>query len=303
MRSITVRPPAKINLTLRVGPVRADGFHDVRTLMQNVGLTDTLVVSERRGSFALQTRAPGVPADETNLVWKAARALWLAAGKSGEPRDAHVRLDKAIPHEAGLGGGSADAAGALAALNELWDFKLPPKTLLRVAASLGSDVPFFLIGGTAMGAGRGDELYPVDDADRLGVVIIKPSFGVSTKDAYRWLDEDRAGATGSVPDPQGLTPFSRSREIYLGWPTDPVVIQNDLEAPVARRHPEILDIIESCYSAGAQVAAMTGSGSAVFGLFNEQTAPRAAKILQRPGWLVQLTRTLSRRESTRRIGL
>lgn len=301
MRSITVRPAAKINLTLRVGPPRADGFHDVRTLMQNVGLTDTLVVSERRGQFTLQTRAPGVPADETNLVWKAARALWLAAGKTGEPRDAHVRLEKSIPHEAGLGGGSADAAGALAALNELWNFKLAPKVLLRVAASLGSDVPFFLIGGTAVGAGRGDELYPVDDADRLGVVIIKPSFGVSTRDAYRWLDEDRA--RGSAPEVQAQTPFARSREVYLGWPTDPLVVANDLEAPVARRHPEILEIIEACYRAGAQVAAMTGSGSAVFGLFNEQTGRKAAKALDRPGWLVQVTRTLSRIESTRRIGL
>ena len=296
MRSITVRPSAKINLTLRVGAARADGFHDVRTLMQNVGISDTLVVSERRGAFALQTRAPGVPADETNLVWKAARALWLAAGKTGEPRDAHVRLEKTIPHEAGLGGGSADAAGAIAALNDLWGFKLPQKVLLRVAASIGSDVPFFLVGGTAMGTGRGDELYPVDDADRLGVVIIKPSFGVSTADAYRWLDEDRA---------KGLPELAtaRSREIHLGWPTDPVVIANDLEAPVARRQPEVLDIIEACYREGAQVAAMTGSGSAVFALFNEQTAPRAAKGLQRPGWLVLVTRTLSRRESTRRIGL
>lgn len=296
MRSITVRPSAKINLTLRVGPLGADGFHDVRTLLQNIGISDTLVVSERRGAFALQSRAHGVPADETNLVWKAARALWLAAGQTGEPRDAHVRLDKTIPHEAGLGGGSADAAGALAALNELWGFKLPPKALLRVAATLGSDVPFFLLGGNALGAGRGDELYPVDDADRLGVVIVKPSFGVSTADAYRWLDEDRAAG---LPD----VATARSREVHLGWPTDPVVVINDLEAPVARRHPEMLEIIEAFYSEGAQVAAMTGSGSAVFGLFNEQTAPRAAKGLQRPGWLVQVTRTLSRDESTRRIGL
>ncbi len=296
MRSITVRPSAKINLTLRVGSPRADGFHDVRTLMQNVGLSDTLVVSERKGAFALQVRAPGVPADETNLVWKAARALWAAAGKTGEPRDAHVRLDKTIPHEAGLGGGSADAAGALAALNELWGFKLPARVLLRVAASLGSDVPFFLVGGTAMGAGRGDELYPVDDADRLGVVIVKPSFGVPTGDAYRWLDEDRAAR---LPD----VATARSREVHLGWPTDPVVIANDLEAPVARRQPEILEILEACYRVGAQVAAMTGSGSAVFALFNEQTAPRAAKALQRSGWLVLVTRTLGRRESTRRIGL
>jgi 4-diphosphocytidyl-2-C-methyl-D-erythritol kinase len=296
MRSITVRPSAKINLMLRVGPPRPDGFHDVRTLMQNIGISDTLVVSERRGAFALQTRAPGVPADETNLVWKAARALWLAAGKTGEPRDAHVRLDKTIPHEAGLGGGSADAAGAIAALNDLWGVRLPQKTLLRAAASVGSDVPFFLVGGTAIGAGRGDELYPVDDADRLGVVIVKPSFGVGTAEAYRWLDEDRAAG---LPEVAG----DRVREVHLGWPTDPLTVRNDLEAPVARRRPEIIEIIEACYSSGAQVAAMTGSGSAVFALFNEQTAPKAARILQRPGWLVLVTRTLCRRESTRRIGL
>jgi 4-diphosphocytidyl-2-C-methyl-D-erythritol kinase len=296
MRSITVRPSAKINLTLRVGPVRPDGFHGVTTLLQNVGISDTLVVTARRGAFALQSRAPGVPADETNLVWKAARALWTGAGKSGEPRDAHVRLEKNIPHEAGLGGGSADAAGALVALNELWGFKLQAKALLPIAATLGSDVPFFLVGGTAIGTGRGNELYPVDDADRLGVVIIKPSFGVSTKDAYRWLDEDRAKG---LPE----TATTRIRDVHLGWPTDPVTIANDLEAPVARRQPEIAEILEACYREGAQVAAMTGSGSAVFALFNEQIAPKAAKGLQRPDWLVLLTRTLSRDESTRRIGL
>lgn len=296
MTSITVRPPAKVNLTLRVGPLRADGFHEVCTLMQSIGTSDRLVASERRGAFALQSHAPGVPTDETNLVWKAARALWTAAGQSGEPRDAHVRLDKSIPHEAGLGGGSADAAGALVALNSLWGFRLSRKDLLRVAASIGSDVPFFLIGGNAVGTGRGDDLYPVDDADRLGVVIVKPSFGISTADAYRWLDEDRAAGL-----PQAAV--DRTRDVHLGWPTDPLTIRNDLEAPVVRRHPEILQIIEACYREGAQVAAMTGSGSAVFALFNEQKAPKAAKGLERPGWLVFVTRTLSRREASRRIGL
>ena len=296
MRTITVRPPAKINLTLHVGPIRPDGFHEVCTLMQSVGVSDTLVASERRGHFALQTRAPGVPADENNLVWKAARALWAAAGKTGEPRDAHIRLEKSIPQEAGLGGGSADAAGALVALNDLWGFRLARKALLGVAGSIGADVPFFLIGGNAVGTGRGGDLYPVDDADRLGVVIVKPSFGVSTADAYRWLDEDRAADLPKVAT-------TRPRDVHLGWPTDPLGISNDLEAPVARRHPEILEIIEACYREGAQVAAMTGSGSAVFALFNEQTAPKAARGLQRPGWLVMVTRTLSRREASRRIGL
>jgi len=296
MRAVTVRPTGKINLTLRVGPRRPDGFHDVRTLLQSIGLSDTLVVSQRRGAFALSCRAPGVPTDASNLVWRAAQALWTAAGRDGEPRDAHVRLDKSIPHEAGLGGGSADAAAALTALNEVWELRRSRKDLHRVAATLGSDVPFFLMGGTALGTGKGDELFPVDDIGRLGVVIVKPSFGVSTADAYRWVDEDRAaGLPASVVE--------RTREVHVGWPNDPLMLGNDLEAPVARRHPEILEIIESCYREGAQVAAMTGSGSAVFGLFSESSAPRAALQLQRPDWLVTLTRTFNRHEAGRRIGL
>lgn len=296
LRSVVVRPTAKINLTLRVGPLRADGFHDVRTLLQSIGISDTITVSARRGRFALVCQAPGVPTDESNLVWKAAKALWTAAGRGGEPRDAHIRLEKTIPHEAGLGGGSADAAAALAALNTIWGLRQSRKELHRVAAGLGADVPFFLMGGTAVGTGKGDELYPVDDVARLGVVIVKPSFGVSTASAYRWVDEDRAA---------GLPPVAtdRTRDVHVGWAMDPLVVMNDLEAPVVRRHPEILEIIEACYREGAQVAAMTGSGSAVFGLFSETVAPKAARGLQRPDRLVTVTRTLNRREASRRIGL
>ena len=295
MRTVVVRPTAKINLTLRVGPRRADGFHDVRTLLQSIGIADTMAVAARRGPFALACRAPGVPTDETNLVWKAARALWTAAGREGEPRDAHIRLDKTIPHEAGLGGGSADAAAALTALNLVWELRQSRKDLHRVAAGLGADVPFFLMGGTALGTGKGDELYPVDDVARLGVVIVKPSFGVSTADAYRWADEDRAAGQ---PD----TVTTRPREVHVGWETDPLLLGNDLEAPVARRHPEILEIIENCYREGAIVAAMTGSGSAVFALFSESAAPRAARQMHRPDHLVLLTRTMNRHEASRRIG-
>ena len=116
-RTLVLRPPAKINLTLRVGPLRGDGFHDVRTLLQSIALSDTLTVTARRGPFALAAGGPGVPTDETNLVSRAAAALWRALGRDGEPRDAHVKLVKQIPLAAGLGGGSADAAAALVALN------------------------------------------------------------------------------------------------------------------------------------------------------------------------------------------
>ena len=294
-RSLILRPSAKINLMLRVGPARRDGFHDVRTILQSIALSDTLVITPRKGPFVLATRALGVPTDQTNLVWRAAAALWRALGRDGEPRDVHIKLDKQIPTEAGLGGGSADAAAALAGLNRVWSGRRSRRDLLRLAADLGSDVPFFLHGGTALGAGRGEELYPLEDARRLGVVVIKPSFGVPTADAYRWLDADRAAGQDPRADAES--------ELDIGWEHGPVTLANDLEGPVARRHPEIAEMVGACLREGAIGAAMTGSGSAVFGVFAESLGQRAARKLRRPGWLVLLTRTLSRREAERRGGL
>jgi 4-diphosphocytidyl-2-C-methyl-D-erythritol kinase len=295
-RVLVLRPPAKINLMLRVGAPRPDGFHDVHTLLQSIAIADTLRFTARRGPFVLETRGPGVPADRQNLVWQAAATFWRTLGRSGEPRDVHVNLQKAIPIAAGLGGASADAAATLQALNVLWDAKRPRPELARVAATLGADVPFFLQGGTALGLGRGDEIYPVDDLPRFGILVVKPSFGVSTADAYRWLDEDRAA---NPPPPEGPAAGS----IDVGWPAGAVRLENDLQAPVARRHPEIGTIVAACLAEGAKGAAMTGSGSAVFAVFSEAAAQRAARRLHRPEWLVLVTRTLTRREAGRRSGL
>lgn len=295
-RSIVFRPSAKVNLTLRVGPARADGYHDVRTLMQSVALHDVMAITERSGPFGIATRSPGVPADRTNLVWRAAELLWEDLGRPGTPRNAHVRLDKQIPVAAGLGGGSADAAAALVGLNQIWDGRRSRRDLMVLAARLGSDVPFFLQGGTAIGLGRGDEIYPVDDVPRLGILIIKPSFGVGTAEAYGWLDADRAGG---LVEP----PAERRHEVEVGWPLGPVVLVNDLQGPVARRHPAIAEMIAACVAQGAMAAGMSGSGSAVFGVFAETAARRAAERIRRPDWLVLLTRTLTRREAGHRVGL
>lgn len=294
-RTFTVRAPAKINLALRVGGLRPDGFHDVHTVLQSISLFDTVVATPRPGAFALAARAPGVPADRSNLVWRAAEALWRSAGRSGEPRDAHVRLDKAIPVQSGLGGGSADAAAALVALDGAWGLRRSRHDLRAVAATLGSDVPFFLQGGTAVGVGRGDEIYPVDDVARFGVVVLKPSFGVSTAHAYAWLDADRQAG---LPDADRVV-----SEVDVGWPSGPIRLVNDLEAPVSRRHPMIAEMVEACHREGALAAGMTGSGSAVFGLYRESTAAKAVARLRRPDWLVWLGRTLSRREAARKMGL
>ncbi|HEX5069895.1 MAG TPA: 4-(cytidine 5'-diphospho)-2-C-methyl-D-erythritol kinase [Vicinamibacterales bacterium] len=291
---LTLRTPAKINLTLRIGQRRPDGFHDVETVLQSIGLSDTLTFRPTAGPFRVTTSGRDVPADRSNLIWRAAMALWSAAGRDGEPHGARVTLRKLIPVAAGLGGGSANAAGALVGLNRTWALGVSRVDLLRLAATLGSDVPFFLTGGTAVGLGRGDRILPLRPIRRLGVVVIKPAFGVSTADAYRWLDEDRGrGIVDCDESPSGFN---------VGWPS-PLILVNDLEAPVARRHSGIVQAVRAALEAGALAAAMTGSGSAVFGLFAPASAPAAARRLRRSGWVVHATTTLSAGESGRLMSL
>jgi 4-diphosphocytidyl-2-C-methyl-D-erythritol kinase len=305
-RGIRLRPPAKINLTLRIGDRRTDGFHDIESIMQTVDLCDRLTLVRRKGPFALAVRTSvgvaEVPADQSNLVWRAARLLWTAAGRRGEPEGVGAKLEKIIPAAAGLGGGSADAAAALAGLNRLWKLRVPAARLLTLASELGSDVPFFLIGGTALAKGRGDRVLPLVDSARLHILIVKPDVGVSTADAYRWLDEDRAagrlGLAGAQP-----TSARIDVDIELGWPTGPLSLVNDLQEAVAARQPQVRSAIEACHSAGALSAAMSGSGSAVFAVFPERRVARAARSLRDAGWRVFAGRTLTRREAGRRVGL
>lgn len=291
--ALILRPFAKINLTLHVGARRDDGFHDVRTLMQAIALSDRLVITRRRGPFSLRCTDPSLATDRTNLVARAAAAVWRAMGRDGEPRDLDIALTKVIPMAAGLGGGSADAAATLVGANRLWRARLPVSQLVQLAASLGSDVPFFLCGGAAFATGRGEEIVPVVDSRPLDVVVVKPALGVSTAEAYRWFDESAEVAAPTRP----------SSAVDLGWPTGPVLLANSLQGPVATRHPEIGRIVKACLDQGALGAAMSGSGSAVFGLFTKGTGGSAARRLVRPGWAVHAARTLGRRESCRLMGL
>ncbi|HEX4913604.1 MAG TPA: 4-(cytidine 5'-diphospho)-2-C-methyl-D-erythritol kinase, partial [Vicinamibacterales bacterium] len=191
MRTVSLPAFAKINLDLRVLGTRADGFHDLKTVFQSLMLFDNVTVSVRRGPLTLTCDEPDIPTDQRNLVWKAASLLHrMRTGKSTAPRDITIDLRKRIPAEAGLGGGSADAAMTLLALNALWKLDLDIATLSRIGARLGADVPFFLVGGTALGLGRGDDIYPLADMPPVHVVILRPGFGVATADAYRWFDEE-----------------------------------------------------------------------------------------------------------------
>ncbi len=284
---VTIRAYAKINLDLRVVGMRPDGFHELRTVFQAISLHDTIDCIPREGPFAIECTTAGVPLDRANLVWRAAEALWRSLRRSGPVRDVLVRLQKRIPLQAGLGGGSADAAAALLALARVWRIPVRPSQLTDVGATLGADVPFFLSGGTALGLGRGDEVYPLADLPRHWIVLLVPGFGVSTIDAYTWYDAERdLGHGAATREPQ---------HVPGPWPSRAAEMINDLEAPIARHHPEIDQMKTALRRAGALAAAMTGSGSAVFGLFQQQRDAKAAVTrLSGAGWRVLLTESLDR---------
>ena len=292
----TIPACAKVNLDLRILGVRPDGFHDLKTIFQSLAMHDDLTFIVRKGPFAIDCNDATIPTDERNLVWKAASLLWrTAAKKRGDrPRGVLVRLRKRIPPQAGLGGGSADAAMAILGLARAWNLDVDIPTLSRVAAGVGADVPFFLIGGTALGLGRGDDIYPLVDLPRTYVVIVRPHFGVSTAEAYGWHDTE----------PQRHRREPPRRAIPAHWPEWALNLRNDLEPAVTGHHPPIGRIKQALLDAGAVFAAMSGSGSAVFGLFERlDAARRTAADLARPGWLVVCTRTLSRAEYAARIRL
>ena len=287
--TITVRAPAKINLHLRILGRRPDGFHEVRTLLQSVHLHDTLTFRRRPGPLTVRSRSRAAPADRANLVWKAASALWTASGRKGDPAGAAVTIAKRIPPAAGLAGGSSDAAGALRGLCAAWGISARAGWLRAVAAGVGSDVPYLLEGGTVLARGRGERLRRVRDVAPLWVVLAHPPFGVSTAAAYRWFDE-----AGRPEAERAAAALPR------GWRSRLHVLSNDLEAVVVQRHPEAGRMVESLRRTAPLRVAMTGSGSAVYGLYGTLAAARAARTAaRRRGWRTVLTRTTGRAEFAR----
>lgn len=282
MTRLVLKAHAKVNLDLRVLGRRQDGYHDLRTVFQTIALHDTVVIDATpRRSLSLVGDASLMPIDNENLAWKAAEALWRAMGRAGEPTGARITIRKRVPSQAGLGGGSSDAAATLVGLSRLWRSPLSPKALLAVAATLGADVPFFLIGGTALGLGRGDTIYPLIDLPPCHIVVVRPPFGVSTRDAYAWLSNarDRASSSGSAA--------------AAGEPA--TSFGNDFEPVVEAHHPEIAEIRNRLRQLGARAARLSGSGSAVFGVFDTAARARqASTALGRSAWNVAQTTTVRR---------
>jgi 4-diphosphocytidyl-2-C-methyl-D-erythritol kinase len=217
--------------------------------------------------------------------------VWQAAGRPARPLGVVVQIAKRIPLQAGLGGGSSDAAAAIRGLTALWRLDLPRERLLAIAASLGADVPFFLEGGTALGLDRGDVVFPLIDQPSAWVTLALPPFGVSTKEAYGWFAETTPRRRAGAPRERNSARLATVPAAEWG---------NDLELPVARRHPEIARLTRKLRKLGAFQAAMSGSGSAVYGLFDTPAGARlAARHLAGPECRTMVTRTLTRKQITR----
>ncbi len=289
-----VRAFAKINRSLRVVATRADGYHELRTIFQSIALHDTLTFRQVRGPFELTCDDPACPTDETNLIARAAARMWSASGRRGAPHGVAIHLLKRIPMQAGLGGGSSDAAVALRVLAKRW--RVAEAKVRDAAVSLGADVPYFLEGGTMLGLDRGDLLFPLHEPASAWVVLVIPDFGVSTREAFGWFDA-RGGTRGFQPSgSEHGARRSPERLALRDWPEALLrEIVNDLEVPVAEHHPEIARIISALRRAGAAQAAMSGSGSAVFGLFSDRSAASAATTrLSAGSFRTLLTKTLNR---------
>ena len=264
---------AKVNLTLAVGEKRLDGYHEVVSVMQRVSLCDTLTAEQTREGITLTCSDPALPSGEENLAHRAASLFFRETGIAG---GAALTLEKRIPSQAGLGGGSSDAASALLALRKLYAPALSDTELETMAAALGSDVPFFIRGGTQLATGRGEVLSPLPPLTDGWFVIVKPTESFSTPAMYRRLDEP-----GSV-----LVRNSR----YM----QDAVAANNVHAVAAELHNSFERVVpkdsslrtikDALRAQGALASLLSGSGSAVFGLFDTETAARAAVEALRPAW-------------------
>ena len=275
MREIRVPAFAKVNLRLDVLGKRADGYHELRTIFHTVTLQDTLRFRPRR-TQGIELHIEGneqlsQEAAEKNLVYRAVDAL---------RRELKIRpgvgilLQKKIPAGRGLGGGSSDAAAALLGYLQFTGRKIAPVRLMEIAAGLGADVPFFLLGGRALGIGKGDEIYPLPDIPKLTLLIVSPrDIHVPTPDAYRWLH---------APELASLTKAAANHKllssVLCAGARRESGLSNDFERPVFRRHPRLDKIKRALLQRGAAEASLAGSGSAVFGVF-PSPARRAEPLL------------------------
>lgn len=271
MKEHTLEAYAKLNLTLDILGRRADGYHEMDMLMQSISLSDTLTLTlgdETRLSLTDERgqTVDGIPQSRENLAWRAADCFFAHLG-SVAPLS--IRIIKRIPSQAGMAGGSADAAGVLRGLNTLYGLPFSVEALCRMAEEIGSDIPFCVLGGTAIARGRGEKLTPVADPHTQHYVICKPDFGISTPLLFSRWDE--------MPSKQ----HPRQAELISCLQSGALaeagkLLQNVLQPVAEAAHPALCGLCDRLLAEGALGAVMTGSGSAVFGLFPDEIAAKAA---------------------------
>ena len=274
MPEVRISAFAKINLRLDILGKRTDGFHELRTILQTISLHDELRLrnSHLPGISLKIAGNESLSAEpmQKNLAYRAVEALRRELKTKG---GVEIELKKKIPAGRGLGGGSSDAAAAMLGYLQLTGKKVETARLMEIAAALGADVPFFLLGGRALGINKGDEIYPLQDVPKLHLLVVSPKeIHVPTADAYRWLKAKPLGLTKSAAHSK-LLEFCA-----LSWSAQGSSLSNDFEGPVFRRHPPLGQIKRALLQRGASEASLAGSGSAVFGVFPSPAMARRAAV-------------------------
>lgn len=266
---IRIHAPAKLNLALRVLAREDTGYHQVETVFATLEFGDVVSLGLRGRGISLEMDGPNLGPPEENLVFRAARGFRELAGVE---EGFEIRLEKKIPTQAGLGGGSSDAAATLRVLDSLFPGRVEEEKLLALAGSLGSDVPFFL-GPTSMALawGRGDRLFPLPPLPAAPVLLALPALGVSTPEAYRLLAEVRKGKEG------GRGPMWMKEEALRDWSGMAGLAKNDFEAVLFPQFPLLARLRESMEETGARFSLLSGSGSAVFGVYQADEEVLEAK--------------------------
>jgi 4-diphosphocytidyl-2-C-methyl-D-erythritol kinase len=283
-RVVALSSYAKVNLTLDVRERLPNGYHLIQSVIQQISLADEVIVrQESEEGIHIECSDPAVPRDRANLVWRAAEQFY---SRLGEPPHVHIALRKQIPMQAGLGGGSSNAATTLRALNLLYGQPFSLQELHSLALSVGSDVPFFLQGGTALVEGFGDVVTPLPVPASYPLVVAVPPVGVSTSWAYQRIEEERTLAAGKelpAPHTPAMVHALRAGRDWLS------LLHNDFEAVVLPEFAQIQQVKLLMMSSGAQGALLCGSGSGVMGVYpDEATAHRALLRMRRAGvrtWL------------------
>jgi 4-diphosphocytidyl-2-C-methyl-D-erythritol kinase len=312
--STSVRSFAKINIGLKIGPLREDGFHELRTIYQTVALSDVVRVDVGKGlGIDIACRDKRVPCDESNTCWRVAERVLKSLKMRGKVR---ITIEKNLPVQGGLGAASSNAVAAMLALEKELNKALPAEERLRIAAEVGSDLPLFLVGGTVLGTGRGEQVFPLEELPGWHAVVATPEVGVSTPAAFADWDKQQSDKltprngsdkmdvfsrnvyewlSASSFSPTGVPGNGRDRAEALLLDLVRTGIENDFESVVFPKYPAIREVKRALERSGAKYVSLSGSGSAVYGLFADQeSAGQTAERLSASGVPAQATTTLTR---------